>query len=300
MAYLPLHSAHMTVKWCVETTAGTFPTTGYTALKGVKEIAAYKTLSKENKLKLTKEQKEETEQAVSYYWDNYGYSAYFEPNGVSRDTYAKYTEDSYYSEVYFQSIYGKEGKKAVKIEDVNKNIIDNYILVDQIQISYEEDATDDDKLKDKQTLEAYANDIKSGKKTFIDIYKTHNEIKDEETTETEDKDEVEAVNTYATVLGAKDTNFANDYYDTFKNYELDVPQVIESTDETGVILAIKRDISKDQYYMDYLDNFARHAIADDEFEKEIAKYAKKLNVKVSSYAVGQFKVKEIIEPQSTY
>lgn len=41
MAYLPLHSAGTTVKWCVETTAGTRPTSGYTVLDGVKEIASY-------------------------------------------------------------------------------------------------------------------------------------------------------------------------------------------------------------------------------------------------------------------
>ena len=41
MAYLPLLSAGMTVKWCVETTAGTRPTTGYTIMYGVKEIAAH-------------------------------------------------------------------------------------------------------------------------------------------------------------------------------------------------------------------------------------------------------------------
>ena len=41
MAYYPLHSAKMTVKWAVEATAGTRPTSGFTALAGVKEIAAY-------------------------------------------------------------------------------------------------------------------------------------------------------------------------------------------------------------------------------------------------------------------
>lgn len=41
MAYYPLHSAGSTVKWAVETTAGTRPTTGYTVLQGVKEIASY-------------------------------------------------------------------------------------------------------------------------------------------------------------------------------------------------------------------------------------------------------------------
>ena len=41
MAYLPLHSAGTTVKWAVEATAGTRPTSGYTTLAGVKEIASY-------------------------------------------------------------------------------------------------------------------------------------------------------------------------------------------------------------------------------------------------------------------
>ena len=61
---------------------------------------------------------------------------------------------------------------------------------------------------------------------------------------------------------------------------------------------IKRDISKDQYFMDYLDNYARHSIADEDFKKEVETYAKKLKADVNGYAVGQFKVKKIIEPQA--
>lgn len=38
---LPILSAKMAVKWAVETTAGTRPTSGYTVLNGVKSIAAY-------------------------------------------------------------------------------------------------------------------------------------------------------------------------------------------------------------------------------------------------------------------
>lgn len=268
------------------------------AIEMLKEIAAYKLLCKENKLELTKEQKDEAAQAVSYYWDNYGYSQYFEPNGVSRDTYAKYTEDSYYSEVYFQSIYGKEGNKAIKIEDVNKNITDNYILIDQISITYEENATDDAKANNKKTLEAYADEIKKGKKTFIDIYKAHNEIKDEENTSTAEG-EVKPINTYASVFGAKDTSFESEYYDTFKKYEYDTPTVLENNEKTGVMLVIKRDISKDKYFMDYLDNFARHSIADEDFEKEVDAYAKKLNADVSKYALSQFSVKKIVEPSAS-
>ena len=50
--------------------------------------------------------------------------------------------------------------------------------------------------------------------------------------------------------------------------------------------------------MDYLDNYARHGIADEDFKKEVETYAKKLKADVNGYAVGQFKVKKIIEPQA--
>lgn len=268
------------------------------AIEMLKEIAAYKTICKENKLELTKEKKEEVEEAVGYYWDSYGYSAIFEPNGVSRDTYAKYMEDGYFSELYFDYIYGKEGTKAIKIEDVNKNIIDNYILVDEITINHDENAKDEDKAANKAKLEGYAKEIKNGKKTFIDIYKAHNEIKDEETQETEETDEVKAINTYANILGKEDTDFVSENFDAYNKYEFDAVQVVENEGKTAVSLVIKRDISKDQYYMDYLDNYARHSIADEDFEKEISDYAEKLKVDVSSYAVGQFKVENIVDAQT--
>lgn len=267
------------------------------AVEMLKEIAAYKTLCKDNKLELTDEQKEEAEQMVSYYWDNYGYSTLFEPNGVSRDTYVKYVKDGYYSEKYFEFVYGKEGTKALKTEDVNKEITDNYILVDKIDITYDTEATDDDKAANKATLEGYAKEIKDGKKTFIDVYKAHNNIEDEKE-ETAETEEVKPVNTYATVLGAEETSFADDSYTVYKEYEYDAVQVVENEDKTGISLVIKRDISKDQYFMDYLDNFARHGIADEDFQKEIETYAKKLKADVNDYAVGQFKVKKIIEPQA--
>ena len=41
---------------------------------------------------------------------------------------------------------------------------------------------------------------------------------------------------------------------------------------------------------------ARHLIADEEYEKTLDEYAKKLTVDVNKYAVKQFKVKKIVEP----
>ncbi len=273
------------------------------AIESLKEIAAYKILCKENDLELTDEQKSEAEQMLSYYWDSYGYSTYFEPNGVSRETYGKYVEDAYYAELYFDFLYGKEGTKAVSTEDVNKEITESYILADVISVTYDTDADDTAKASDKAVLEDYASQIKSGKSTFIDVYKSYYGIEDTteteetaETEETEETDEVEPINTYATILGADDTSFASDDYATYKGYEIDVAQVVEDSDKTQASLVIKRDITKDQYFMDYLDSYARHSIKDEEFESEIEAYAENLKANVNRYAVSQFKVKKIVEP----
>lgn len=267
------------------------------AIEVIKTNAAYRILCKENKLELTEEQKNQIENGVYQNWDYYGASEYFTTNGVGKDTYKEYLTDSYYSELYFKHLYDKEGEKAVKAEDVNKEITDNYIIADIIEITYADEATDEDKAKDKQTLETYASQIRSGKKTFAEIYKTHNEIKDEETTE-EDADALKPVNEYARILGAEDTDFAADEYETYKKYEFDVPTVTEKSDSTGVALVIKRDISKDEYFMDYLDTYARHTLKDEEFENTISDYCKELKADISKYAVSQFKVKKLTDSET--
>ena len=48
--------------------------------------------------------------------------------------------------------------------------------------------------------------------------------------------------------------------------------------------------------MDYLDNYARHSLKDEEFEKTVSDYVKDLKADVNKYAVSQFKVKKIVEP----
>ena len=73
-----------------------------TALENLKKIAAYKTLCEENKLEISEEDKTNAETYANYYWTNYGYSSYFEPNGVGKNTYKQYMLDSYYSMNYIQ------------------------------------------------------------------------------------------------------------------------------------------------------------------------------------------------------
>ena len=56
-----------------------------TALENLKKIAAYKTLCEENKLEISEDDKKNAETYANYYWSNYGYSSYFEPNGVGAE-----------------------------------------------------------------------------------------------------------------------------------------------------------------------------------------------------------------------
>ena len=277
------------------------------AIEMLQEIAAYRTLCKENKIELTEEQKAEAEEATAYYWDSYGYSQYFEPNGVGRDTYKAYTLDNYYAEEYFQYLYGEEGTKAISEKDVQKEIKANYILVDMISSSYTEEQTDDQKKAMKELLEKDADLIKKGEKTFAATYEQYNEVSSEEEEHDHehdhehDEETVEPKNKYAQILGATGTgSFESQYYDKFKKYTLNEPKVVENDDKSACMLVIRRDISKDQYYMDQLDAYARHSLKDDEFNSEIATYAKKLSKEVSDYAIKQFKVKEIIVPQTGY
>lgn len=267
------------------------------AIEILKEIAAYKALCKENNLTLSDDLKSEAEQGADYLWNTNGYSVYYEPNGVSEATYKKFTEDSYYLEVYFMSLYGEDGKKALKSEDVLNEIESNYILADILQSNYTDDLDDDQKEARKKLLEMNAEYIESGKRTFEDVYKEMNNITDDEETS---EDEEESAHPYASILGGEDTSYYSQYYDTFKEYDIDKPVVSETTDESGALLVIKRDISKDEESLESLDSFARHALADEEFEKEIKAYVKKLDTKISKYAVNQFKVKEIIIPETTY
>ncbi len=267
------------------------------AIEILKDIASYKSLSAKNKVKLSDDLKSEAEQNVTTMWDYYGYSAYYEPNGVSRDTYAKFTEDSSYSEAYFQYLYGKGGTKELGEGKVTKEITKNYVLLDKISITYETDATAEEKAAAKGKLDEYAAQIKKGEKTFIQIYQAHNEMSEEEIADIAD-DKDAPVNTYATVSGAEGTSFEDANFKTYEKYEVDVPQVVENSANNGYELIIKRDIMADNYFVDYLDSFARHTLADEDFEKEIEGNTKKLEVEINTYATKQFKVKKIVEPEA--
>lgn len=268
-----------------------------TAMQSLKEIAAYKTLCKENDLEIPEEDAKNAETYASYYWSSYGYSAYFEPNGVGESTYKQYMRDSYYSGLYFEHLYGAEGEKAIDAETVKTKMYENFIIADLIQVSFSS-KSEDEIAALKEKINGYAEDLKNGKKTFEEVYKDYNGTTDE-AEETAESDEPQPKDKYASILGAEDTAYASDQYETVKAMATGEVKVIELEDNAGLVLALKQDISADDYYLDTLDMNARHLIADEEYEKDIKDYAEKMDCDVNDYAVKQFKVKNIKEPTAS-
>ena len=183
------------------------------AMEMLKEIAAYKSLCKKADLKIDKEAKENAENTAASYWQ-YGYSQYFEPNGVSLETYKTYVSDALYSSTYFEYLYGNEGKKAIAQSEVDTELYDSFVTANIIEYTFN-DESDSDKATIQTQFEAYLNDLKTGNATFEEIYKAHNNIQEdqEETTTEEDvpKDK------YATIVGAEGTNYEHAYFDEIKN-----------------------------------------------------------------------------------
>ena len=303
-----------------------------TAMDYLKKIAAYKTLCKENELELDKEEAENAEYYASYYWSSYGYSSYFEPNGVGEKTYTQYMKDSYYSELYFEHIYGEGGEKEIAADEVKDTMYKNFIIADMLQASFS--GLEDDEIPEtKEQFEKYMEELKAGTKTFEEVYNDYNDIDEEEDTDTssgssstasssessstestssdatssegtasdseEEEEELEPLDSYASILGAEDTVYESEHFDTVNKMATNEIKIIELDDDAGIILVVKKDIKADPYYLENLDSTARHLIADEEYEANIEKYADELELTVNDYAVNQFKVKKIKEPTAS-
>lgn len=270
-----------------------------TAIETLKKIAAYKTLCKENKVELKEEDLNNAKMYASYYWSSYSYSAYFEPNGVSQATYTKFVEDSYYAEAYFEHLYGAEGEKAIAADTVKTKMYENFVIANILTANFTSEMKDTDKTALKDKLNAYATALQNGSKTFKQVYDEYNNVtEDEKATETteEESNTPKPKDEYATIIGAKDTGYDAEYYETVKAMATGEIKLIELDNKAGLVLAVKQDIAADEYYLTTLDMTVRHLIADEEFEKTVDAYTKEMKTDINDFAVKQFKVKKLIEP----
>lgn len=267
------------------------------AIEQLKKIASYKLLCEENGVEPDEELLNNAETNASYYWSGYGYSVYFEPNGVGEKTYINYAKDSVYSETYFEYLYGEGGEKEISADDVKTKIYDNFLIANILEADYEDDSTDEEKAALKTKLENYAKQLESGEKTFEEVYNDYNGV----TAEAPEMstEEGSAKDKYAQVIGSEDTNYSSTHYETIKAMKTGETKVQDNESSTGLYLFVKQDIQADPFYLTDLDMEARHLIADEEYEKLIEEYADKLEPDINNYAVNQFKVKKIVDPTAS-
>jgi len=271
-----------------------------TALDNLKMIAAYKIKCDEAKIDLEDDVKSNAEMYSSYYWSSYGYQALLEPNGVSEATYKKYMIDSYYSNRYFEFVYGKDGEKEIAADKVKEKMYANFEIADVLECSFADiEEKEVDNLK--KQFNTYYEDLKNGKRTFEAVYNEYNKVEDTEKEENTDADseELKPIDELATLLGSEDTDYSSDHFETVQKMKTNEVKLVELDDDAGLAIIIKKDIKADPYYIENLDLVARHLIADEEFEKDMETYAKDLKLEENTYATGQFKVKKIEYPETT-
>ena len=149
---------------------------------------------------MDEETKGQAEYTAYYMWSMDGYNSYFEPNGVSFETFTKYTVNSYYPSLYFKHLYAEGGEKEISSADVEKKLYDDFIIADLIDVTFDKE-TDKEKAEIKSELDAYVKDLNSGKKTFEEVYNDYNEVKEEE----ESKEETAESETENTDNSRRDT-----------------------------------------------------------------------------------------------
>jgi hypothetical protein len=275
-----------------------------TAIDTLKKNAYYMGLCDEKNIKMTDDYKGTNEYYAELYWSSYGYAEIFEPNGVSLNTFKKYMVDEYYAELYFEKTYGAKGENEVPAKDVESKLYKDFMIANVLDYSHASDATDAELAKNIKKFKEYAADIEAGKVTFEEVYNEFNDIKETEKEEAEEDheghDHAEPKDALATVIGADGTGYDKDYYNDVKKMKTGEIKVIEKDDKAGCLLVIKQDIKADDFYLEDLDMQIRHLLKDDEFNKKGEEESKKLTPEINKFAVNQFKVKKIVEPNYGY
>lgn len=151
------------------------------AIEILKEVGTYQKLCKDAKIELSAEMKSSAENMAMYYWNYLGYGALFEPNGVSYNTYLKFTTDAYYSELYFEHLYGKydkEGIKNIPSADIESKLTKDFLVADLLEVTFQSQ-TDKEKEEIKAKFEGYLKALTDKTKTFDEIYDEYNKVEDD-------------------------------------------------------------------------------------------------------------------------
>ncbi len=262
------------------------------AIETLKEVSVYKSLCRDNELELSDEERENSEYYASFYWSSYGYSTIFEPNGVSESTFTDYMIDSSYADLYFEYLYGEDGEEEIKAKTIKSTLYEDFLIADILEVTFSEETDEEIEAIEKQLTE-YAEKIDSGKMTFEEAYADYYD----EEEHSHDEDEDGPKDPHAEIIGADGTGYEYDYYDEIAEMEIGEVKLIEDADGAGFVLVVKQDIEADDYYLEDMDMTIRYLLKEDEYYENMSAEAEKLEADINNYAVNQFKVKNIVEPE---
>lgn len=270
------------------------------ALNMLKDVAAVKTLCEKDKFELDAETKSLSDEEATYLWESYGYSELLGPNGVSEQTFKEYMLDSYLIDEYFTFLYGKDGKNEIAADKVLKQLTDNYVLVNKIEVSFT-DLNDEQKADKKEQLANFEKALKDGTKTFEDVYLEYNEIDKEEHKHEEPKEgESAPKDPHATMIGNEDSSYPSDHFEAAKKMATGEVKVITLEDDAGLVLLVKHDIAADPYYIEEYDLMLRNELEGENYAKDIEEHGKGLKCTENDFSTGQFDVEEIFYPEVMY
>ncbi len=88
------------------------------------------------------------------------------------------------------------------------------------------------------------------------------------------------------------------YFEKFANVkklEQGKTEIIDDDENKVMYLVMKKDVTKDKYYLDELTDEIRYLLKGDAFDEFLDDYSEKLEYTVNDFAIGQFKVKKIYD-----
>lgn len=282
------------------------------AIENIKINAGYKALCKEKKITLDKDNKSTATDYAEQMWTTYGYEQIFSENGVSKETFIKYTVDTYYSTKYFDAVYGKDGSNPVTDDQMKDALKKNYELVYKLETDISS-LTEDEKKAKKAEYEMYLEQYKSGV-SFEEIYISVNgEEAAEESTEggvsINSQEDAEAYNNgtlqsngtpadkRAELIGNDESDIPSTFYEDVKEMQIGEAKLIEN--DTTIAFIVRLDVLSDHYYIESKDETLRKLYASDKSNDDAKAKADKLGVKKVDSAIDVFKVKKIKYPETT-
>lgn len=260
------------------------------AIKMCKLFVYYIEECKKAGIEITDADLSQYDQMSDYYWNYYGYSTLFEPNGVGFETYKKFNQMSVYEEKYFEYLYGKDGTTPVTDEEITESFNTQYAAI--YSLSETVDTAEEGKEEEvKAKFESFKTRLQKGAK-WEDIY---TEYKGEPLTAQEGG----ASDPYVTIVGDDTTSYYNEIWETVNDMQIGEIEVVVDEHDSGTITLVKKvDQNSEPYFKEQLDSSIRYALKYDDFVEESQAVADGYDETVVKSAVKIFKVEKIKYPEN--